>query len=72
MQIRKLNVITSHIAKYTPSEAKKKYPWMSDKQAEVFSSTWTSAMNKYKDEGKAFAIALAAAKKAGKGKPDKK
>lgn len=65
--IKKLNIIAS----YTPSEAKMKYPWMTDKQAEVFSKTWDSAYKQYKDEGKAFAVALAAAKKAGSGKPKK-
>lgn len=56
---------------YTPSQAKKKYPWMSDKQAEIFSKAFDSAMKQYKSESKAFAVALAAAKKEGDGQPKK-
>jgi len=71
--MRKLNIVASKkVSKYTPSEAKEKYPWMSPHQAEVFSKTWASAMKEYGTEEKAFAVALAAAKKAGKGKPGKK
>ena len=56
---------------YTPSQAKEKYSWMSQHQAEVFSKAWASAMKEYGEESKAFAVALAAAKAAGKGKPKK-
>lgn len=65
--MRKLNIVaSSKISRYTPSEAMKKYKWMTKHQAEIFSKTWDAALKEYGTEEKAFAVALAAAKKAGK------